>query len=94
MTTTDKEFLAQYHEQLKTALHDDYCRYIPRREIQRMAEICTANGVEVRGNANCPRCALNIVKKTAALYFNNETATNYAKKRRSTRKSADTEAND
>ena len=39
MTNEDYELLTEYKEQLHTALHSDYSRYVPRPVVKRMAEI-------------------------------------------------------
>lgn len=66
MTNEDYVLLTEYKEQLYTALHSDYSRYVPRQVLKRMVEI--VRGVDAKMNPSCSRCVLGILKDAARLY--------------------------
>lgn len=68
MTDEDYALLTEYKEQLHTALHSDYSRYVPRQVVKRMAEIVRGVDSNYRVNASCSRCVLSILKDAARLY--------------------------
>ena len=68
MTNEDFALLTEYKEQLHTALHSDYSRYVPRQVVKRMAEIVRGVDSNYRVNASCSRCVLGILKDAARLY--------------------------
>lgn len=68
MTNEDYELLTEYKEQLHTALHSDYSRYVPRQVLKRMVEIVRGVDSNYKMNASCPRCVLSILKDAARLY--------------------------
>lgn len=68
MTNEDFNLITEYKEQLQTALYSDYARYVPRKVLQRMAEIVRGENANYRVNASCSRCALSILKDAARLY--------------------------
>lgn len=70
MTNEDFKLLTEYKEQLQTALYSDYARYVPRKVLQRMADIVRGENANYRVNASCSRCALSILKDVARLYEN------------------------
>lgn len=86
MTIEDFNLLTEYKEQLQTALYSDYARYIPRKVLQRMAEIIRGENASYRLNASCPRCVLSILKDAARLYERekqmHENSTNHGKEER------------
>lgn len=69
MKNEDFQFLQKYEVQLQTASNSDYARYIPRLDLQRMADILTESGWPTRVNTSCPRCVLRLLKDVAILYF-------------------------
>lgn len=68
MTNEDFNLLAEYKEQLQTALYSDYARYVPRKVLQRMADIVRGENANYRVNASCSRCVLSILKDVARLF--------------------------
>ena len=68
MTNEDYELLTEYKEQLHTALHSDYSRYVPRQVLKRMVEIVRGVDGNYKMNASCSRCVLGILKDAARLY--------------------------
>lgn len=68
MTNEDYALLTEYKEQLHTALHSDYSRYVPRQVVKRMAEIVRGVDSNYRVNVSCSRCVLGILKDAARLY--------------------------
>ena len=68
MTNEDYVLLTQYKEQLHTALHSDYSRYVPRDVLKRMVEIVRGVNANYKMNPSCSRCVLSILKDAARLY--------------------------
>lgn len=68
MTNEDYELLTEYKEQLYTALHSDYSRYVPRQVLKRMVEIVRGVDANYKMNPSCSRCVLGILKDAARLY--------------------------
>ena len=68
MTNEDYALLTEYKEQLHTALHSDYSRYVPRQVLKRMVEIVRGVDGNYKMNASCSRCVLGILKDAARLY--------------------------
>lgn len=68
MTTEDYALLTEYKEQLHTALHSDYSRYVPRQVLKRMVEIVRGVDANYKMNPSCSRCVLGILKDAARLY--------------------------
>lgn len=68
MTNEDYALLAEYKEQLHTALHSDYSRYVPRQVLKRMVEIVRGGNANYKMNPSCSRCVLSILKDAARLY--------------------------
>lgn len=68
MTNEDYALLAEYKEQLHTALHSDYSRYVPRQVLKRMVEIVRGVDANYKMNPSCSRCVLSILKDAARLY--------------------------
>lgn len=92
MTNEDYALLTEYKEQLHTALHSDYSRYVPREVVKRMAEIVRGVDSNYRVNASCSRCVLGILKDAARLYEAEQSQRNsneYGKSRKPKAKKAD-----
>lgn len=92
MTNEDYELLTEYKEQLHTALHSDYSRYVPRQVVKRMAEIVRGVDSNYRVNVSCSRCVLGILKDAARLYEAEQSQRNsseYGKSRKLKAKKAD-----
>ncbi len=68
MTNEDYTLLSEYKEQLHTALHSDYSRYVPRQVLKRMVEIVRGVDANYKMNPSCSRCVLGILKDAARLY--------------------------
>ena len=68
MTNEDYALLTEYKEQLHTALHSDYSRYVPRQVLKRMVEIVRGVDANYKMNPSCSRCVLSILKDAARLY--------------------------
>lgn len=68
MTNEDYALLTEYKEQLHTALHSDYSRYVPRQVLKRMVEIVRGVDANYKMNPSCSRCVLGILKDAARLY--------------------------
>lgn len=68
MTNEDYALLTEYKEQLHTALHSDYSRYVPRQVLKRMVEIVRGGNANYNMNPSCSRCVLSILKDAARLY--------------------------
>ena len=68
MTNEDYTLLTEYKEQLHTALHSDYSRYVPRQVLKRMVEIVRGVDANYKMNPSCSRCVLGILKDAARLY--------------------------
>lgn len=68
MTNEDYALLEEYKEQLHTALHSDYSRYVPRQVLKRMVEIVRGVDANYKMNPSCSRCVLGILKDAARLY--------------------------
>lgn len=68
MTNEDYALLTEYKEQLHTALHSDYSRYVPRQVLKRMVEIVRGGNANYKMNPSCSRCVLSILKDAARLY--------------------------
>lgn len=68
MTNEDYALLTEYKEQLHTALHSDYSRYVPRQVLKRMVEIVSGENANYKMNPSCSRCVLSILKDAARLY--------------------------
>ena len=68
MTNEDYALLTEYKEQLHTALHSDYSRYVPRQVLKRMVEIVRGVDGNYKMNPSCSRCVLSILKNAARLY--------------------------
>ena len=68
MTNEDYELLTEFKEQLHTALHSDYSRYVPRQVLKRMVEIVRGGNANYNMNPSCSRCVLSILKDAARLY--------------------------
>lgn len=68
MTNEDYALLTEYKEQLYTALHSDYSRYVPRQVLKRMVEIVRGVNANYKMNPSCSRCVLSILKDAARLY--------------------------
>lgn len=68
MTQADFELLTQYKEQMHTALHSNYARYVPRRVLERMVKIIKGTNAHYRMNASCPRCTLSILTDAGRIY--------------------------
>lgn len=68
MTNEDYALLTEYKEQLHTALHSDYSRYVPRQVLKRMVEIVRGVESDYKMNPSCSRCVLSILKDAARLY--------------------------
>lgn len=68
MTNEDYALLSEYKEQLHTALHSDYSRYVPRQVLKRMVEIVRGVDANYKMNPSCSRCVLSILKDAARLY--------------------------
>ncbi len=91
MTNEDYELLTEYKEQLHTALHSDYSRYVPRQVLKRMVEIVRGVDGNYKMNASCSRCVLGILKDAARLYEaeQKQRESNDGKSRKSKNKKAD-----
>lgn len=68
MTNEDYALLTEYKEQLLTALHSDYSRYVPRQVLKRMVEIVRGVDSNYKMNPSCSRCVLSILRDAARLY--------------------------
>ena len=69
MTTEQFTFLQSFELHLRRALESSYCRYVPQRDMQRIADIIKEHNPSVRINLSCSRCKLSLLRDAARLYI-------------------------
>lgn len=69
-TKKEMEFLKKYENQMYTAVHSNYCRYISSSEllqIQRIYERVSEAPYSL--NMSCGHCVLKLIRSAGRLYF-------------------------
>lgn len=69
MTTEQFTFLQSLEPHLLRALESNYCRYVPQRDMQRIADIIKEYNPSLRINLSCSRCKLSLLRDAARLYI-------------------------
>ena len=70
MTKQDLHYLSNFEDNFYTATRSNFSRNISRSHLEKFSEIIEKETGKTQNiNFNCSICALNLIKKTAELYY-------------------------
>lgn len=71
ITKKQRAILSKYEQNLRTALYSNYVRAMSVKTIDEVKEVYEQiTGVPYKMTYNCGACVLDLMKRTAAYYFN------------------------
>lgn len=73
LTKKQKAALAKYEQNLRTATQSNFTRAMSQTAVQEVKQVYEQlTGQPYRMNKNCSACVLDLLKRTARLYFNDK----------------------
>jgi hypothetical protein len=70
LTNEQYNYLSQFEDRMRCALHSNYCRNIQRNDLLTIKEIYESLiGTTYKMSMSCSTCMLNLMKRIAVPYF-------------------------